>query len=84
MRVRILTDGEYRWGFTGVPGGDDLTGAQLRVEQCASCGDGALGFSDAWTPEFIWFPHSLTAGDYTLEIVLPLEFSGRVDVFFEG
>jgi hypothetical protein len=83
-QVRILADGEYSWAFNAQAPTFDLTGAELRLEQCASCGEGALGFSDDWSGEFIPLPRWLAAGDYTLEIILPLEFSGAVNVQFAG
>ncbi|PRQ05807.1 hypothetical protein ENSA5_01270 [Enhygromyxa salina] len=83
-QVRILADGEYSWGFVPEPPPFDLTGAELRLEQCASCGDGALGFTDAWMEKFISLPRLLGAGDYTLQLVLPLEFAGMVRVEVVG
>ena len=86
-QLRLLEDGVYSWSFDSSSDEVafvDLTGARLSLEQCASCGEGAFGRVDVWTPEFIALPEWLPAGDYTLEIMLPLEFSGRVNLTFVG
>lgn len=83
-QIRVLEDGDYSWGFMSKPLSVDISGARLRLEQCASCGDGAVGFSHAWDPNYIPLPEFLPAGDYALEIQLPLELSGEVSVRILG
>ncbi|NJK30908.1 MAG: hypothetical protein HC927_00090 [Deltaproteobacteria bacterium] len=76
--VRILESGEY--GVRMRHAGADLTGASLRFEQCASCGDGAHGHSYTWDPNYVALPTWYEAGSYVLELQLPIGFNGDVGI----
>ena len=85
FQIRILEDGDYTWRLElPVDSNADLEEATLRLEQCAACVDGPIIHEVSWSADWIALPEPLVAGDYLVEIELPLEFSDVIFARFNG
>lgn len=76
--VRLLESGTYSFGFreSDAP----LDGASFRLEQCASCGEGALAMTYEWTSDYVVVLDEYPAGDYAMELRFPGDFTGTVRI----
>jgi hypothetical protein len=76
--VRLLESATYSFGFreSDAP----LDGASFRLEQCASCGDGARAMTYEWTSDYVVELDEYPAGDYAMELRFPGEFTGTVRI----
>lgn len=75
ISIRIAEDGNYAWWLGFPPGVEpvSLVGTRMTLAECAPCSAAPFVSEVEWQDDFIALPVPLRAGDYVLDLRMPLE-----------
>ncbi len=80
--IRLIEDGILTLSTFEFHPERDFSGTIFRFEQCASCGDGAVGYIREWDVDYVDFGEWYAAGLYVLDLQIPLEFESELHITF--
>lgn len=86
FQIRIVEDGNYSWHLTFPPEVEpsSLDGTLMTLAECAACSADPFVSEVEWQDGYVSFPEPLRAGDYVLDLRIPLAIDTPLEFRISG